>query len=392
MSYESTQVLTGPELPRQNTVRLPPYEELARVADETNEEQNNAQIGSSPATIAYFQTSSSRTSRQSSTERPVFNDPFRGHPPSTSPFQPGNQHMRLPSSTENYTTTSEGRNIFLNTRISPILDHRRSSMRTEYEPRAPPALFPQPRTTSHDSGSPAARPSYYPPTALSHAHQVPASPQETRRASEAHFSHPGYGVTYNHDPYRQRSWASESPGYPRQYQRHDSTVYAGPEHWYGYPGTYGYNVEGAHADGTGRKRRGNLPKEATNTLKEWFQRHADSPYPTDEEKSDLAGLTGLSSAQISNWFINARRRTPGKEAREAARQNNNRGNQQQAQQQDSGDERARGNHVPQQTHYRQRQPSAFAAQERSRYPPSESHYGNQDDHQDGTQDQVMHDA
>lgn len=28
MSYESTQVLTGPELPRQNTVRLPPYEEV----------------------------------------------------------------------------------------------------------------------------------------------------------------------------------------------------------------------------------------------------------------------------------------------------------------------------------------------------------------------------
>lgn len=28
MSYESTQVLTGPDLPRQNTVRLPPYEEV----------------------------------------------------------------------------------------------------------------------------------------------------------------------------------------------------------------------------------------------------------------------------------------------------------------------------------------------------------------------------
>lgn len=73
-------------------------------------------------------------------------------------------------------------------------------------------------------------------------------------------------------------------------------------------------------DGTyTRRRRGNLPKEATLILKKWFQAHAPSPYPTDEEKNHLAGVTGLTQSQISNWFINARRRNPGKEARDAAK-------------------------------------------------------------------------
>lgn len=65
-----------------------------------------------------------------------------------------------------------------------------------------------------------------------------------------------------------------------------------------------------------RKRRGNLPKEATNILKEWFQANRQSPYPTEDQKMDLCARTGLSLNQVSNWFINARRRAPQKEQRE----------------------------------------------------------------------------
>jgi len=57
-----------------------------------------------------------------------------------------------------------------------------------------------------------------------------------------------------------------------------------------------------------KKRRGNLPKVATNILKKWLFDHLFHPYPTEEEKSVLGQQTGLTMNQISNWFINARRR------------------------------------------------------------------------------------
>ncbi|RDL34374.1 uncharacterized protein BP5553_07502 [Venustampulla echinocandica] len=57
-----------------------------------------------------------------------------------------------------------------------------------------------------------------------------------------------------------------------------------------------------------RRRRGNLPKETTDLLKAWFMGHLQHPYPTEDEKQDLMRQTGLQINQISNWFINARRR------------------------------------------------------------------------------------
>lgn len=56
------------------------------------------------------------------------------------------------------------------------------------------------------------------------------------------------------------------------------------------------------------KRRGKLPREVTDYLRTWLLNHVDHPYPTEEEKRQLCDATGLSMNQISNWFINARRR------------------------------------------------------------------------------------
>lgn len=47
-----------------------------------------------------------------------------------------------------------------------------------------------------------------------------------------------------------------------------------------------------------RKRRGNLPKEATNILKEWFNANRASPYPTEDQKLELCRLTNLSLNQV----------------------------------------------------------------------------------------------
>ncbi|RHZ85471.1 hypothetical protein Glove_65g20 [Diversispora epigaea] len=57
-----------------------------------------------------------------------------------------------------------------------------------------------------------------------------------------------------------------------------------------------------------KRRRGNLPKTTTALLKGWLIQHKKHPYPTEDEKMSLARDTKLSLQQISNWFINARRR------------------------------------------------------------------------------------
>ncbi|PWN41916.1 hypothetical protein IE81DRAFT_153562 [Ceraceosorus guamensis] len=56
------------------------------------------------------------------------------------------------------------------------------------------------------------------------------------------------------------------------------------------------------------RKRGKLPKAVTDLLKTWLLDHATHPYPTDDEKRRLCSITGLAMSQVSNWFINARRR------------------------------------------------------------------------------------
>ncbi|KAK3368187.1 homeobox domain-containing protein [Podospora didyma] len=65
---------------------------------------------------------------------------------------------------------------------------------------------------------------------------------------------------------------------------------------------------GPNGDYKQRKRRGNLPKPTTDILRSWFLAHLSHPYPSEEEKQELMRQTGLQMNQISNWFINARRR------------------------------------------------------------------------------------
>ncbi|PIA61829.1 hypothetical protein AQUCO_00200078v1, partial [Aquilegia coerulea] len=57
-----------------------------------------------------------------------------------------------------------------------------------------------------------------------------------------------------------------------------------------------------------KKKKGKLPKEARQTLLEWWNLHYKWPYPTEADKLALAESTGLDQKQINNWFINQRKR------------------------------------------------------------------------------------
>ncbi|KAG0146954.1 hypothetical protein CROQUDRAFT_43698 [Cronartium quercuum f. sp. fusiforme G11] len=61
-------------------------------------------------------------------------------------------------------------------------------------------------------------------------------------------------------------------------------------------------------DGQPPRRRGKLPQAVTALLRTWLMGHTSHPYPTEEEKKALCEQTGLTMNQVSNWFINARRR------------------------------------------------------------------------------------
>lgn len=57
-----------------------------------------------------------------------------------------------------------------------------------------------------------------------------------------------------------------------------------------------------------RKRRGNLPKAVVMKLYQWLERNRYCAYPSEATKIEMARTMGITVKQVSNWFINARRR------------------------------------------------------------------------------------
>ena len=56
------------------------------------------------------------------------------------------------------------------------------------------------------------------------------------------------------------------------------------------------------------KGRENFTTAITDVLSSWFESHWNNPYPNDDTKHELAETTGLTTEQVSNWFINERQR------------------------------------------------------------------------------------
>ncbi|KAA0166237.1 hypothetical protein FNF31_01463 [Cafeteria roenbergensis] len=56
------------------------------------------------------------------------------------------------------------------------------------------------------------------------------------------------------------------------------------------------------------KTSGRLPADTTKALKQWMVDHWSSPYPQEAEKATMAGESGMTLQQVSNWFRNERKR------------------------------------------------------------------------------------
>ncbi|TPX12084.1 uncharacterized protein E0L32_007199 [Thyridium curvatum] len=178
-----------------------------------------------------------------------------------------------------------------------------------------PAILEPPETVEHRPALPS-----LPPLAFEREAPPPAAParrysreEYPSRSGMMHPSQPGMESAY-------RPAAYGGPGYHHS-SRGQQTVPMGALHPYeraamgghGYGQYPDYMRMGDYGGMNGdmikqRKRRGNLPKETTDKLRAWFVAHLHHPYPTEDEKQDLMRRTGLQMNQISNWFINARRR------------------------------------------------------------------------------------
>eukprot|EP00117_Sycon_ciliatum_P009071 scpid52492/ scgid11509/ Homeobox protein unc-62; Uncoordinated protein 62 len=70
----------------------------------------------------------------------------------------------------------------------------------------------------------------------------------------------------------------------------------------------GNGAAGATAEEKKKNKRCMFQKDVVKTLKHWLSQNFENPYPTEDEKKQLASHTGLTQLQVNNWFINARRR------------------------------------------------------------------------------------
>jgi hypothetical protein len=187
-----------------------------------------------------------------------------------------------------------------------------------------PALYSadSSRSRQHSAGPSHHRPSlpYPPASAPQHArhqsqpvtqghalYQQPPIPPP-RMVSQGSYAQPPPppGMMYDRRESYYQDPRMQHPAYPYD-DRRESVYYAnqpyGAQTPVGYEQGY-YDVRfqqhvGVDHNAFNRKRRGNLPKEATNILKDWFNANRASPYPSEEQKMELCQLTQLSLNQVS---------------------------------------------------------------------------------------------
>jgi len=60
---------------------------------------------------------------------------------------------------------------------------------------------------------------------------------------------------------------------------------------------------------TATRKSSSLPAETVEYLKAWMSpQHIAHPYPTEQEKEQIMAETGIELKQLTNWFVNNRKR------------------------------------------------------------------------------------
>ena len=197
---------------------------------------------------------STQTSQSSRIERPHYTD-----------------QMSHSSSTSLYSEHSRARGFFNGGTESVLLPaprlHSSHSSNGSYEQGSLPAI--------HANGRQG--PSYQ------HNYQDPYLQSRRTSSPPRQTSHPPYNIAYSHDyNYASSQYSDRSP-----FSNSSS-------------GGYSLNYDGSSEQGDGKqkRRRGNLPKTVTDTLRVWFTEHIAHPYPTEEEKQILMSQTGLTISQV----------------------------------------------------------------------------------------------
>ena len=65
------------------------------------------------------------------------------------------------------------------------------------------------------------------------------------------------------------------------------------------------SASGSHNNINNKKQ---FSRKGAKMLRDWFHQHQEWPYPTHEQKTELARESGFTRKQVSDWFTNARRR------------------------------------------------------------------------------------
>ncbi|GAB7351519.1 hypothetical protein MBLNU459_g2160t2 [Dothideomycetes sp. NU459] len=119
------------------------------------------------------------------------------------------------------------------------------------------------------------------------------------------YSDRGIGERYTTEPQRQPCHPVSS--YASEYRASAHDEHSGAS----YPYAQSYFVPSHYEYQNGKSRkRSNLPKQSTEIMKKWFDENMQNPYPSEEQKRHFAAVAGINLTQVSNWFINHRRRCP----------------------------------------------------------------------------------
>lgn len=182
--------------------------------------------------------------------------------------------------------------------VSAITASRRSSSEAERITAPLPSLFSHTQPpTPHTSGSrypydpdytPSYNPPYYRHSGEQHQSHHPSSPpSHTHYGTHSPPHHPPLLT----QPFPSTRTAMYMPRPGQSASTQDRTPFSTSLHG----GMEGYD-QGARLGV--KRRRGNLPKHVTDTLRTWLTNHVAHPYPTEEEKQQLCQVTGLNMNQV----------------------------------------------------------------------------------------------